>query len=288
MTQPHIPATETATLDALQQLISVIAQLRDPNNGCPWDLQQTARSLTPYIIEEAYETVHAIHSGNPTDIAEELGDLLLQVVLQAQIAKDDRQFDLALVAQLITEKMIRRHPHVFGDADATDADAADTDTISRNWEAIKAAEKGADPAIAPTLSAKLSRKAKSLPALEAAMLISQKAAKAGFEWENIEGVWAKFEEELAEFRHALAHETKAAQAAEFGDVMFSLLQLARWNGIDPSEALSGTNQRFIQRLEKMEQFADKPLEDYTLTELEALWQQAKAKLGQGSNITKPD
>ncbi len=283
MTQPHIPATETATLAALQQLITVIAQLRNPDGGCPWDRQQTARSLTPYIIEEAYETVHAIHSGNPADIAEELGDLLLQVVLQAQIAKDDRQFDLARVAQLITEKMIRRHPHVFGDADATDADA-----VNRNWEAIKAAEKGEDPAIAAKLSTKLRRKAQSLPALESAMLISQKAAKAGFEWENIDGVWAKFEEELAEFRHALAHETKAEQAAEFGDVMFSLLQLARWNGIDPSEALSGTNQRFIQRMEKMEQFADKPLEDYTLAELEALWQQAKAKLGQGSNITKPD
>ncbi len=271
------PATETATLAALQQLITVIAQLRHPTSGCPWDLQQTARSLTPYIIEEAYETVHAIESGNPADIAEELGDLLLQVVLQAQVAKDEQQFDLAHVAQLITEKMIRRHPHVFGDTKAADADA-----VNRNWEAIKAAEKGVDPALTPTLSAKLNRKAKSLPALEAGMLISQKAAKAGFEWENIDGVWDKFEEELAEFRHALAHESKAAQAAEFGDVMFSLLQLARWNGIDPSEALSGTNHRFIQRLEKMEQFADKPLEDYTLAELEALWQQAKAQLGQGS------
>lgn len=275
--QPHFPATETATLAALQQLITVIAQLRNPDGGCPWDLQQTARSLTPYIIEEAYETVHAIQSGNPADIAEELGDLLLQVVLQAQVAKDEQQFDLALVAQLITEKMMRRHPHVFGDGDAADADA-----VNRNWEAIKAAEKGEDPTSAPTLSARLSRKAKSLPALESAMLISQKAAKAGFEWENIAGVWDKFEEELAEFRHALAHETKAEQAAEFGDVMFSLLQLARWNGIDPSEALSGTNQRFIQRLQQMEQFADKPLEDYTLAELEDLWQQAKAKLGQGS------
>jgi XTP/dITP diphosphohydrolase len=274
--QPN--ATEAATLAALQQLISVIAQLRDPDGGCPWDLQQTARSLTPYIIEEAYETVHAIQNGNPADIAEELGDLLLQVVLQAQVAKDAQQFDLAHVVQLITEKMIRRHPHVFGDTKAADADA-----VNRNWDAIKAAEKGEDPALAPTLSSKLSHKAKSLPALEAGMLISQKAAKAGFEWENMDGVWAKFEEELAEFRHALAHETQVEQAAEFGDVMFSLLQLARWNGIDPSEALSGTNQRFIQRLQQMEQFADKPLEDYTLAELEALWQQAKAQLGQGSN-----
>jgi XTP/dITP diphosphohydrolase len=280
---PNFPATAADTLAALQQLITVIAQLRNPEGGCPWDLAQTADSLKPYIIEEAYETVHAIDSGNPADIAAELGDLLLQVVLQAQVAKDDRQFDLAFVVQGITEKMIRRHPHVFGDTEAADADA-----VNRNWAAIKAAEKGEDPALAQTLSVKLSRKAKSLPALESAMLISQKAAKAGFEWENIEGVWAKFEEELAEFRHALAHETKAEQAAEFGDVMFSLLQLARWNGIDPSAALSGTNQRFIQRLQKMEQFADKPLEDYTLVELEALWQQAKVQLGQGSTTNKPD
>jgi XTP/dITP diphosphohydrolase len=239
--------------------------------------------LKPYIIEEAYETVHAIDSGNQADIAEELGDLLLQVVLQAQVAKDTQQFDLAFVVRGITEKMIRRHPHVFGDATAADAAA-----VNRNWAAIKAAEKGEDPAIAQPLSVKLSRKAKSRPALESAMLISQKAAKAGFEWENIDGVWAKFEEELAEFRHALAHETKAEQAAEFGDVMFSLLQLARWNGIDPSAALSSTNHQFIQRLQKMEQFADKPLEDYTLAELETLWQQAKAQLGQGSKVAKPD
>jgi XTP/dITP diphosphohydrolase len=276
--QPDFPASETTTLQALKQLIAVVAQLRDPDGGCPWDLQQTARSLTSYVIEEAYETVHAIQSGNPEEIAEELGDLLLQVVLQAQVAKDEQQFDLALVAQMITEKLIRRHPHVFGDVAVTDVD-----TVRQNWDAIKAAEKGVDPTTTQSLSYKLSRKAKSLPALEAGMKISQKAAKAGFEWENIDGVWEKFHEELNEFRHALAHESKAEQIAEFGDLLFSLLQLARWHDIDPSEALAGTNQRFIQRLEKMEQFADRPLEDYSLEELETLWQRAKAKLGHGSN-----
>ncbi|NJN49173.1 MAG: nucleoside triphosphate pyrophosphohydrolase [Alkalinema sp. RL_2_19] len=275
--QPDFPASEAATLQALQQLIAVVAQLRNPDGGCPWDLQQTARSLTPYMIEEAYETVHAIQSGDQAEIADELGDLLLQIVLQAQVAKDAQQFDLAWVAQRITAKMIRRHPHVFGEAEAVDADA-----VNRNWEQIKAQEKGVDPAT-QTLSAQLSHKAKSLPALEAGMKISQKAAKAGFEWETVEGVWDKFHEELGEFRQALAHETKAEQTAEFGDVMFSLLQLARWHDIDPSEALSGTNQRFIQRLQKMEQVADRPLEDYSLAELETLWQQAKLKLGQGSN-----
>ncbi|MFM2429212.1 MAG: hypothetical protein RLZZ511_425 [Cyanobacteriota bacterium] len=261
------------TLQALQALIATVAQLRNPDGGCPWDLAQTARSLTPYIIEEAYETVHAIQSGNQQDIAEELGDLLLQVVLQAQVAQDAGQFDLAQVAQGINDKLIRRHPHVFGAVTAKDAE-----TVERNWAAIKAAEKGESPDRAQTLSHKLERKARSLPALESAMYISQKAAKVGFEWEKIEDVWAKFEEELAEFHHALAHETKAEQIGEFGDVLFSLMQVARWQDIDPSEALAGTNQRFIQRLRLMEEFADKPLEDYSLMELEALWQQAKVKI----------
>jgi XTP/dITP diphosphohydrolase len=265
MTQPALPS--------LQRLIEVVAQLRNPDGGCPWDLAQTAESLTPYIIEEAYETVHAIRSGNPQDIAEELGDLLLQVVLQAQVAQDNQQFDLAQVADLITEKLVRRHPHVFGTTDVRDAEE-----VAQNWDAIKAAEKGEDPATHQKLSHKLGRKARSLPALEAAMEISQKAARAGFEWEDIEGVWAKFDEELAEFRYALAHEAPAEQAAEFGDVLFSLIQLARWNDINPSAALAGTNQRFIQRLSLMEQFADRPLEDYSLAELETLWQQAKAKI----------
>lgn len=275
--QPDFPASETATLSAFAQLVAVVAKLRDPDGGCPWDLQQTARSLTPFMIEEAYETVHAIQGGAPAEIAEELGDLLLQVVLQAQVAKDEQQFDLALVVRGITEKLIRRHPHVFDQLAAPDVD-----TVQQNWDAIKAREKGMDPEQTQQLSYKLSRKAKSLPALEAGMKISQKAAKAGFEWESIDGVWDKFHEELEEFRHAIDHETKAEQVAEFGDLMFSLLQLARWHDIDPSEALAGTNQRFIQRLQKMEQFADRPLEDYSLEELEALWQQAKVKLGQGS------
>jgi XTP/dITP diphosphohydrolase len=275
--QPNFPADRPTMLAALDRLIGVVAQLRDPAGGCPWDLQQTADSLTPYIVEEAYETVSAIRSGVQKDIAEELGDLLLQVVLQAQVAKDEQKFDLALVADLITEKLIRRHPHVFGAVAV--ADVAD---VKRNWEAIKAAEKGEDLAETQKLTYKLSRYARSLPPLEAAMKISHKAAAAGFEWENIEGVWAKFQEELDEFRHALAHESKVAQSGEFGDLMFSLMQLARWHDIDPSVALDSTNQRFIQRLQKMEQFADRPLENYTLAELDVLWNRAKIQLGQGS------
>jgi XTP/dITP diphosphohydrolase len=275
--KPTVTNSLEAKLNALQELIQVVAQLRDPEAGCPWDLQQTAASLIPYVIEEAYETVHAIRAGDPAAIAEELGDLLLQVVLQAQVAQDQHQFDLAQVAAGITQKLIRRHPHVFGDVAV-----ADVDEVHRNWEAIKAAEKGNDLAQTQTLSYKLQRYARSLPALEAAMKISQKAARAGFEWETIDGVWEKFQEELDEFRHALAHESPTEQAAEFGDVLFSLLQLARWHGIDAAEALQGTNQRFIQRLMQMETVADRDLQDYSLEELETLWQAAKASLGQAS------
>jgi XTP/dITP diphosphohydrolase len=262
------------TLNQLQALIDVVARLRNPEGGCPWDLEQTQGSLIPYIIEEAYETVDAIRSGDQRAIAAELGDLLLQVVLQSQVAQDQQAFDLGVVAQGITEKLIRRHPHVF-----SDVEARDSETVRRNWNAIKQSENPDQNA--DSLSYKLGRIGRSLPPLEAAYKISQKAAKIGFEWENIEDVWAKVEEEMGEFRHALAHEDKAAQTGEFGDLLFSLIQVARWHGIDPSEALASTNGRFVARLEKMESVSDRPLSDYNLEELEGLWQQAKKKLGQG-------
>ncbi len=270
------------TLVALQELIDVVAKLRNPDGGCPWDLAQTPETLTPYVIEEAYEVVDAIKSGDKNAIAEELGDLLLQVVLQAQIASEYQQFSLKEVAQGISQKLIRRHPHVFGDNVETRhvASVASIDEVRQNWEQIKAEEKGETSPENQKLSSKLSRYAKTLPPMIAAMKISQKAAAAGFEWENIDGVWAKFHEELAEFEQALEHETPAEQQAELGDLLFSIIQLARWYNFDPSEALQGTNQRFIQRLQKMEAFANRPLSDYTLDELEALWQQAKAKLAQ--------
>ena len=270
-------AQQAAMLEAVQQLVAVVAKLRSPDGGCPWDLAQTPESLIPYVIEEAYETVEAIQSGDPAAIREELGDLLLQVVLQAQIASDANQFNLTEVADGISEKLIRRHPHVFG------AVTVETmDDVYRNWEQIKAIEKGEDPNIAPPLSKKLSRYARSLPPLMAGMKISRKAAEAGFEWESIDGVWAKFQEELTEFKEALATTDKAHQEAELGDLLFTVINLARWYDLDPSAALQGTNQRFIRRLEQMEAVADRPLSDYSLEQLEALWQQAKARLrGEG-------
>jgi XTP/dITP diphosphohydrolase len=274
------PMPQTA-LEALQQLIEVVAQLRSPNGGCPWDLAQTPQTLTPYVIEEAYEVVDAIRTGDKDAIAEELGDLLLQVVLQAQIASESGQFSLTEVVQGLTQKLIRRHPHVFGDVEVETAEE-----VHENWQKIKAAEKGETAQDTQQLSRKLTRYSRTLPPLMAGMKISQKAAAAGFEWENIEGVWAKFHEELAEFEEALQQEDEAHQQAELGDLLFTVINLARWYDLDPSEALQGTNQRFIERLKKMEAFADRPLSDYTLDELETLWQQAKAQLAASSELKK--
>ena len=259
-------------LAALQRLVEVVAQLRHPESGCPWDLAQTPQTLIPYVIEEAYEVVDAIQVGSPTDIAEELGDLLLQVVLQAQVAQDAGQFDLAVVANGIADKLIRRHPHVFGEAEATNID-----DVHHTWERIKAAEKGI-PHEPDKLTPKLTKYSRTLPPLMGAMKISQKAAAAGFEWETIDGVWQKFHEELEELRQAIAHEPKANQQAELGDLLFTLVNIARWHDLDASAALQGTNRRFIQRFAQVEAVAEGSLADYSLEELEALWQKAKAKL----------
>lgn len=270
---------ESDAIAALQNLIDVVAKLRSREGGCPWDLAQTPSSLIPYVIEEAYEVVDAIKSGDSVAIAEELGDLLLQVVLQAQIASEENSFSLKEVAEGITQKLIRRHPHVFGDVNVQSIDE-----VRQNWEQIKAAEKGESSPETQPLSSKLSRYTRSLPPIMAGMKISQKAAAAGFEWENVDGVWEKFKEELAEFQHAIAHESPEQQQAELGDLFFVLINLARWYKLDPSEALHGTNQRFIQRLSKLETLAGRPLCDYTLEELENLWQQAKAQLANNNNL----
>lgn len=272
--EDQVQRADTAVLTALQQLMDVVAQLRSPEGGCPWDLEQTPQTLIPYVIEEAYETVDAIRTGDPKAIAEELGDLLLQVVLQAQIASEAGQFSLTEVAQGISEKLIRRHPHVFGDVEVNSVEE-----VRQNWELIKDEEK-AEPAKPPQLSEKLSNYARSLPPLTAAMKISRKAAGAGFEWDNIDGVWGKFHEELAEFQEALQSDDVVHQESELGDLLFTIVNIARWKGLDPAEALHGTNRRFIQRFVQVESVCDRPLTDYSLEELETLWQRAKQKLAQ--------
>lgn len=262
-----------AILAALQHLIEVVEKLRSPDGGCPWDLVQTQETLIPYVIEEAYEVASAIRSQEQEAIAEELGDLLLQVVLQAQIASEQGHFSLKEVASNITQKLIRRHPHVFGDLEVESVEE-----VRDNWEKIKAQEKGETDEESQLLSRKLSRYSRTLPPLIASSKISKKAAAFGFEWENVAGVWDKFQEELTEFKEALETPDKEHQQAELGDLLFTLINIARWYDLDASEALQGTNERFIQRLKKMEHFADKPLSDYTLDELETLWKKAKAEL----------
>jgi XTP/dITP diphosphohydrolase len=269
-------ANRAVIMVALERIVEVVAQLRHPETGCPWDLEQTHSSLIPYVIEEAYEVVDAIQVGEKDAIAEELGDLLLQVVLQAQVASDNQEFDLATVANGIADKLIRRHPHVFGDVDV-----ASTDEVHQNWERIKAEEKGI-PHEPDKLTPKLTKYNRTLPPLMAASKISVKAAKAGFEWDNIDGVWEKFHEELDEFHQAIANEPKENQQAELGDLLFTLVNIARWHGLDPSEALQSTNRRFISRFQLVEAVADKPLNEYSIEELEALWQKAKARLASGT------
>jgi XTP/dITP diphosphohydrolase len=271
--QPVTPQTYHAVLQSVQNLMAVVAKLRSPDGGCPWDLEQTPQSLIPYVIEEAYEVVDAIQSQDQKAIAEELGDLMLQVVLQAQIASEYGHFSLTEVARGITDKLIRRHPHVFGEMELETPEQ-----VRENWEKIKATEKGQSEAEARLLSRKLSRYARSLPPLMASSKISQKAAKAGFEWENIEGVWDKFEEELAEFKEALANQDQDHASRELGDLFFTLVNLARWYDLDPSQALQGTNKRFIQRFSEVESMAERPLNEYTLDQLENLWQKAKQNL----------
>ncbi|NET10519.1 MAG: nucleoside triphosphate pyrophosphohydrolase [Symploca sp. SIO2B6] len=283
------------TLAALQQLIDVVAQLRSPDGGCPWDLAQTPESLMPYVIEEAYEVVDAIRQGHPEEIVDELGDLLLQVVLQAQIASESEHFSLREVAEAIATKLIRRHPHVFGTTEV-----GSVDEVHQNWDAIKAAEEqgtvsdnGDDILLendgsVPALTPKLRKYARSLPPLMAASKISKKAATAGFEWDSIEGVWNKFHEELDEFHDAIEHESVERQQAELGDLLFTVVNIARWYGLDPSEALQATNHRFIDRFDQVETMAyaetGRSLADYSIEELEKFWQAAKKKL---ANQAKP-
>ena len=262
-------------LEALSELITVVARLRDPVGGCPWDLEQTHESLVPYVLEEAHEVADAIRHGDEAHLAEELGDLLLQVVLHAQIAAEAGRFDLEQVARGISAKLVRRHPHVFAGAEAADSAA-----VKQHWEAIKAAEQAdpAGPASTSPLSDRLAGKVRGQPALAGAMTISKKAAAAGFEWDDITGVWEKVHEELAELKDAVASGDQAHAQEELGDVLFTLVNVARWCGIDPEAGLAGTNRRFLDRFSRVEAALGGDLQGRSIGELEGLWQQAKAAI----------
>ena len=261
--------------DPLRRLEEVVARLRDPQGGCPWDLEQTHQSLVPYVLEEAHEVADAIRYGDDSHLKEELGDLLLQVVLHARIAGEDNRFDLNAVAEAISAKLIRRHPHVFADGEASDSEA-----VRRSWEAIKAAERGEQIPSASPLSDQLAGKVRGQPALAGAMTISKKAAKAGFEWDDMAGVWDKVHEELDELKEAVASGDKAHAQEELGDLLFTLVNVARWCGIDPESGLAGTNHRFLDRFSRVEAALEGDLQGRSIKELEGLWQQAKAAIRQ--------
>ena len=276
----HAAAAPASTGAALDQLRAVVAQLRDPQGGCPWDLEQTHASLVPYVLEEAHEVADAIRHGDDPHLAEELGDLLLQVVLHAQIASESERFSLGQIAAGISAKLIRRHPHVFAGAEAAES-ATDSAAVKATWEAIKAqerAERGGASASASPLSDRLARKVRGQGALAGAMTISKQAAAAGFEWDAMAGVWEKVHEELDELKEAVASGDRSHAQEELGDLLFTLVNVARWCGVDPDAGLAGTNRRFLDRFSRVEAALGGDLQGRSIGELEGLWRQAKAQI----------
>lgn len=252
--------------------VDTIAALRAPN-GCPWDREQTHESIARNMIEEAYEAVDAIEQHDAAHLREELGDVLLQVVLQSQIAADAGEFTVADVCRDVNAKMIRRHPHVFGEAAAGSAE----DVLSI-WDNVKLAEKSAADAQAEEPEGLLDSVPVSFPALLQAYKISRKAVAAGFEWDTVEDVWAKVEEEIAEFKQACRSDDAQAKEFEFGDVLFSLVNVARKEGIDAETALRATCRKFRERWAFMEGAAwgqGKRIEELDMDEMQQLWDQAK-------------
>ncbi len=254
-------------LPPFERLRAVVHCLRAPG-GCPWDQEQTHESLIPHLIEEAYEVADAIRSGKPELIAEELGDLLLQPVIQAEIASETGAFDINKVASMITEKLIRRHPHVFGESSASTSDA-----VLTQWDEIKRLEKGAD-----TPKSLLHAVGVGLPALMRAQKLQKKAAKVGFDWPDVAPVMEKIREETAEVAEALATADQSAIEHEIGDLLFSVVNLARKVGLDAESALVAANARFSRRFQGVEghmSAAGKTLSDSTLEEMDAAWEAVK-------------
>lgn len=249
----------------LEKLIEIIEVLRSPN-GCPWDREQTHKTLRPNMLEEAYEAVDAMDSGDLKHLREELGDVLLQVVLHAQIAKDEGAFDIEDVAQTLNEKLIHRHPHVFGNAHVDNAGE-----VLDNWDKLKQEEKKHRKSAMDGVS-------KSQSALMSAQKISKKAVKTGFEWESEEDLYKCIFSEFEEFKEACREGDAEHKEEEFGDILFAVVNLARWNKIDAEQALLKSNKKFMTRFRKMEELATKPLNDYSPSEFEELWQKAKKEL----------
>jgi MazG family protein len=250
----------------MQDLIDIMARLRDPQGGCPWDLEQDFRTIAPYTLEEAYEVTDAIERDDLDALREELGDLLLQVVFHAQMARERDAFDFEAVVRGICDKLVRRHPHVFGGERV-----ADSAEQTRIWEETKQREKAALGRAASLLD----DVPVTLPAATRAVKLTKRAARLGFDWPDADGVRAKLDEELAELDAARAAGERAAVEAEFGDVLFALANLGRHLGIDPETALRGTNQRFDRRFRHVERRAAATGRGDAAS-LETFWDEAKA------------
>lgn len=268
MSESKIPESP----ESIERLLKIMARLRDPDNGCPWDLKQTFRSIAPYTLEEAYEVADAIERHDLSDLREELGDLLLQVVFHARMAEEQGAFSFAEVVTGISEKMVRRHPHVFSDGSAKSAEE-----VNATWEAIKQAErdgKNKEPA------GLLDDIPVSFPSLTQAVKLQKQAAKVGFDWPDAEPVLAKIEEELSELKHEIDADNADLMEEEFGDLLFVLANYARHMKIDPDAALRRANNKFRSRFASMEARVENTktsLSDLSLEELEALWVLAKEK-----------
>jgi len=250
----------------IDRLLAVMRRLRDPERGCPWDIEQTFRTIAPYTIEEAYEVADAIERGALDELPGELGDLLLQVVYHSRMAEEAGLFAFDDVALAVTEKLIARHPHVFEALEVRTAAAQ-----REHWEATKAAERAAKAAASGSRPSVLDDLPKGLPALTRALKLQKRAARVGFDWPDLDGVRAKINEELDELERAGPDERED----EFGDLLFTLVNHGRRLGLDPETALRRANAKFERRFRLMEGASEAPLETLDLDALEALWQQAK-------------
>ncbi len=258
-----VGSTIAVIASPLEELVTLVDRLLGPG-GCPWDQAQTHDSLKRHLLEEAYEVLDAIDSKEEAKLQEELGDLLLQPVMHGQMANG---FDSQKVAASVVDKLIRRHPHVFGDVDAKDAE-----TVLKNWDRIKSEEKGSAP------ESLLAGVPKGMAALLRAYEVSKRAARAGFEWPDVEAVWEKLREEEAELREALKTGDREAIASEVGDLLFTCVNIARWVGVEPEEALRQMLNRFTARFQAMERATSKPLTELSPEEWDTLWCAAKASV----------
>jgi ATP diphosphatase len=259
----------------IERLIAIMAALRTPTTGCPWDLEQNFSTIAPYTLEEAYEVADAIARGDLADLREELGDLLLQVVFHARMAEEQRAFDFGDVVQAITEKLIRRHPHVFGDAKGVTPQA-----VEGLWASIKAEEKAERAARGSHVEqGALAGVPVNLPALTRALKLQQKASKVGFDWHDPKAVLAKIREEADEIAEAIDNGEHNAVGGEVGDLLFAVVNFARHFDVDPEDALRATNLKFGRRFAAIERALaarGKSPKDATLSEMDALWDEAKA------------